>query len=320
MTAVNARHACRTLRPDDRPEDFIDFYHRIGEAQLEEAYYGGHGYAVARHHLLLGLLAPYAKRGRSMLDVGCASGYYSVRYAKRGGRATGIDVADSSLSLARERARRAGVADRCVFAMGDLRDLPVDDRSYDVVLATEVLEHIREQRQALGEISRVLRPGGTLVMSSPGALDAMPPRQRMALRGARTPAQAGVQIERLGRNTAVAAAGIAHAPYFHDAFTFRQLRDLLPQRLEVVRLHSLLFVPPRAWTAGFLVSGAVARRVPWRRRAVPVTAPCPGGPIEIPEAYPEARALMEWTRLLWRIPRLRKAGTGILLVARRSDA
>jgi SAM-dependent methyltransferase len=319
VAALTARDAGRTLHPDEQAEDYVDFYRRIGEAQLEEAYYSRHGYAVARHHLLLGLLAPDAKRGGALLDVGCASGYYTARYAQRGGRATGIDVAESSLALARERAGRAGVGDRCVFAVGDVRNLPLEDRSFDVVLATEVLEHIREQRQALAELSRVLRPGGTLVVSSPGVMDALTMRERIAVRGARTAKEAGVEIERLGHNEALAAAGIDHQPYFHDAFTLPQLRELLPARLEVLRLHSLLFVPPRAWTYAFLVPGAIARRLPWRRPPSPVAPPPSSGPIDIPEAYAEARALMEWTRLLWRIPVVREAGSGILLVARRTD-
>jgi 2-polyprenyl-3-methyl-5-hydroxy-6-metoxy-1,4-benzoquinol methylase len=319
VAALTARDVGRTLRPDERAEDYVEFYQRIGEAQLEEAYYSRHGYAVARHHLLLGLLAPHAKRGGSLLDVGCASGYYAVRYAQRGGSATGIDVAESSLTLARERAKGAGVSDRCAFELGDVRDLPVEDCSVDVVLATEVLEHIREQRQALAELVRVLRPGGTLVVSSPGVLDALTIRQRIAVRTAQTPAAAGVEIERLGQNEALLAAGIAHQPYFHDAFTFPQLRELLPARLRVLRLHSLLFVPPRSWTYAFLISEAIGRRLPWRRPAPRAVQQRANGPIDIPEAYAEARALMEWTRLLWRIPILREAGSGILLVARRTD-
>jgi 2-polyprenyl-3-methyl-5-hydroxy-6-metoxy-1,4-benzoquinol methylase len=308
----------RTLRPDEQAEDYVDFYRRIGEAQLEEAYYGRHGYAVARHHLLLGLLAPHAKRGGALLDVGCASGYYATRYAQRGGSATGIDVAESSLSLARERVARAGVADRCEFAVGDVRDLPVDDGSFDVVLATEVLEHVREQRQALAELARALRPGGTLVVSSPGVLDALPMHRRLSARAARTAEEAGVTIERLGHNDALETAGISHQPYFHDAFTLAQLRELLPPTLEVRRLHSLLFVPPRAWTFAFLVPEAIMRRLPWRRSTSKPLGP-EDGPLDIPDAYAEARALMEWTRLFWRVPVLRETGSGVLLVAQRTQ-
>lgn len=314
---MTAGDASRTLRPDEQADDYVDFYRRIGEAQLEEAYYERHAYAVARHHLLLGLLVPFAVKGRSLLDVGCASGYYSTRFAQRGGEATGIDVAESSLQLARERAERDGVTERCRFVRGDLRDLPVADGSCDVVLATEVLEHVREQRDALSELTRVLRPGGTLVVSVPGVLDRLPIRRRIAARRARTPEEAGVSVERLGRNESVDKAGIAHEPYFHDAFTFRQLRDLLPGGLDVRRLCSLLFVPPRAVTYGFLVPEAVARRLPRSRSPSSAPGGDGDGPLVIPEAYAEARAWMAWTRLLSRVPVLRECGIGVLLVAQR---
>jgi SAM-dependent methyltransferase len=309
----------RKLRPDDEPEDFVDFYRRVGEAQLEETYYGRHTYAVVRHHLLLGILAPYAARGESLLDVGCASGYYATRFAQRGGIATGADIAESSLQLARERAERDGVARRCEFVLGDLRELPVADGSCDVVLATEVLEHVREQRDALAELTRVLRPGGTLVVSVPGAIERLPWRRRIAARRARTPEDAGLTVERLGLNEVVRQAGIEHEPYFHDSFTLAGLHELLPPGLEVHRLCSLLFVPPRAVMYGFLLPRAVGRRLRRRRRAGPTssTPEAHSGPVAIPEAYAEARAWIKWTRLLWRVPVIRECGHGVLLVARR---
>ena len=304
-------------------EDYVDFYGRIGAAQLEEQYYRRHGYAVARHHLLLGLLAPHARRGEHLLDVGCASGYYSVRYAQRGGRVTGIDVADSSLELARERAAHEGCVDRCTFATGDVRELPFADGMFDVVLATEVFEHVREQERALVELTRVLRPGGTLVLSSPGAFDTLPLPRRLALRHVRTPEEAGVELERTGTSKSLEEAGIAHEPYFHDAFTLPGLRALVPPRLEPRRLSSLLFVPPRAVTYAFLVPEAILRRLPWRRERVAradaalAAEPAADEPLAVPEPYAEARAMMTWTRLLWRVPALRQAGTGVLLVGRR---
>lgn len=304
------------LRPDERADEYVDFYQRIGEAQLEEQYYTRHGYAVARHHLLLGVLRPYARRHEHLLDVGCASGYYSVRYAARGGRVTGVDVAEASVGLARRRAEAAGLQDRCTFRTGDLRELPFPDETFDVVLATEVLEHIREQSQALAELTRVLRPGGTLVVSSPGVLDNVSTRRRVALRKARTPAEAGVDIEQLGTNTSLEEAGILHEPYFHDAFTLPGLQALLPDSMVPRRLCSLLFVPPRVLSYAFLVVEAVLRRLPGRRSPAPAAGQA-GEIVEVPEPYAEASALMAWTRFMWRLPVLREAGVGVLLVGRR---
>jgi SAM-dependent methyltransferase len=61
----------------------------------------------------------------------------------------------------------ADLSMRGVDLKADLRALPVEDADYDVVFASHVLEHIREDRQAIREIRRVLRPGGFAVLPVP---------------------------------------------------------------------------------------------------------------------------------------------------------
>lgn len=311
------------LQPDDRREDYVTFYDQIAAAQLEENYYGSeHADALARYHLLMGLLKPLARDGRHLLDIGCASGHYSIPYAVAGGRVTGLDVAEAGVRLFGERAREAGVADRADARAGDVRELPFENASFDVVFMSEVIEHVREQHEALAEVSRVLRPGGTLVLTTPHAFEQLSTLGRLRRLRAATPEAGGVAVERLGVSDTVASAGIAHAPYFHDAFTFAQITELSGPRLEVVRLHSLWFTPPR-WAME-----AAGRALATLRRA-PAS---PGGPaapaaaanpseralVEVPPPDLGTRALIAWTRLVWRLPLLRGAGHGILLVARRS--
>jgi SAM-dependent methyltransferase len=306
------------LRPDSSPEDYVTFYRLVGESQLEEAYYAKHSYALARHHLLSGLLRRHARKGEHLVDIGCASGYYSVRYVAAGGTALGVDIAQSSVDLAAARARRAGVEERCRFVTGDVRDLPVESASCDVVLATEVLEHVREQRESLAEMARVLRPGGTLVVSSPGAFDSLGTRDRMRLRNARDPEEGAVTVERLSQNEGIESFGIPHDSYFHDAFTFRGLQALVPPTLEIESLRSLWFVPPRTVTWFHLILDAISRRTGGRLHApYDATPPAAGAPIEIPGPHGEVRAMMDWTRAMWRVPRVNQGGIGVLLVARR---
>ncbi|MBW2278431.1 MAG: class I SAM-dependent methyltransferase, partial [Deltaproteobacteria bacterium] len=56
----------------------------------------------------------------------------------------------------------------------DCRDLPFADRSFDCVLMLAVIEHVPDQRAALGEAHRVLNPGGTLLLTTPNPLYALP--------------------------------------------------------------------------------------------------------------------------------------------------
>jgi 2-polyprenyl-3-methyl-5-hydroxy-6-metoxy-1,4-benzoquinol methylase len=97
-----------------------------------------------------------------VLDVGCGEGAFSAELAAAGARAVGIDVAEQPLRRGRERHPDADL--RLVPA--DAR-WPLQDASFDVVWAGEVMEHVADTAGWLSEIRRVLRPGGRLLLSTP---------------------------------------------------------------------------------------------------------------------------------------------------------
>jgi 2-polyprenyl-3-methyl-5-hydroxy-6-metoxy-1,4-benzoquinol methylase len=316
------------LHPDRNREDYKRFYDEIGAAQLEERYIAIHAYALARLHLTLEWLLPVARSGGELLDIGCASGYYSVAFAKAGGRATGIDISQASIALARRRAERESVGERCEFLQGDMRSLPIREGDYDAVAMIEVLEHVREQKEALEHGVRALRPGGVLVLTTPHAFDELPRRQRFRYRNASTPQVAGVDVQPLDTNPFVTEAGIEHEPYFHDSFTFEQLRSLLPRELEVVRLHSLYMPVP---ALGLLAHLPPAVRQAIRRLLGEKNSPAltderhvePSGstdePLQIPPPNAEASLMVKLSKLMWRLPVVRMTYNHHLLVARRRD-
>jgi SAM-dependent methyltransferase len=99
--------------------------------------------------------------GRTVLDLGCRSGAVTASFLA-GNRVTGLDVDASALAQAAARGIvpvRASAED----------PLPFDDASFDVVVAGELLEHVRDPHEVVRETRRVLRPGGTLVGSVPNA-------------------------------------------------------------------------------------------------------------------------------------------------------
>jgi SAM-dependent methyltransferase len=213
------------------------------------------------------------------------------------------------------------VDDRCEFATGDCRSLPFSDRAFDAVLMVEVLEHVREQRQSVAEGVRTLRPGGMLVLATPHAFDSLPPRQRFRHRKAATPEDAGVTVERLGTNPSADAAGIRHEPYFHDAFTFEEVRSLVPDDVEVIRLHSLT-----ALASGLRLSRYVPRALRESIKgsiAPPVSAPSATAPadsdepVEMPPLGGDAALIVKASKAMWHVPVLRQMGSHLLLVARR---
>jgi SAM-dependent methyltransferase len=99
--------------------------------------------------------------GVRVLDLGCRSGALTRAYAA-GNDVVGIDVDRVALA----EAQKLGIETR----WADVEEpLELDDASFDVVVAGELLEHLREPRRVLGEARRVLRPGGRLVGSVPNA-------------------------------------------------------------------------------------------------------------------------------------------------------
>jgi SAM-dependent methyltransferase len=101
-----------------------------------------------------------SQRGR-MLDVGCGDGRLVRKAQELGWDAAGVDFDP----LAIEAGRRGGLN----VHTGRLEDLHFPDDSFDLVLMSHVIEHLYDPRRTLSEISRILRAGGTLVVTTPNA-------------------------------------------------------------------------------------------------------------------------------------------------------
>lgn len=111
-----------------------------------------------------------------VLDVGCGRGLMLVGAAKRltQGRAVGIDIwqaVDQSGNIpegALENAVIEGVADRVEVRTADMRSLPFENASFDVIVSHWAVHNLAakvDREAALSEMVRVLRPGGTIVLS-----------------------------------------------------------------------------------------------------------------------------------------------------------
>jgi SAM-dependent methyltransferase len=103
---------------------------------------------------------------RSFLDAGCGDGrYFSVVAATPPSeRLAGCDIAQRILETARAAAAQAGLVPELVRA--NVESMPFEDEAFDLVLCTQVLEHVLSPADAVRELARVLRSGGRLLLSA----------------------------------------------------------------------------------------------------------------------------------------------------------
>ncbi|MBA2520511.1 MAG: methyltransferase domain-containing protein [Chloroflexia bacterium] len=106
--------------------------------------------------------------GSRMLDAGCGTGQFALEFAARGCIVTAIDVTPAMI----ERARAHGTERQLEveWRVGDLSTLADPAASYDAILARVSLQFVPNPWTALQELRRVIRPGGRLYVSVPGAL------------------------------------------------------------------------------------------------------------------------------------------------------
>jgi SAM-dependent methyltransferase len=103
--------------------------------------------------------------GKDVLDVGCGRGALVRDLTERGARATGIEISDDQLAVARERDPDG--AGR--YLVGRAERLPIADASFDVVVFMRALHHVavEQMTNALSEARRVLRLDGTVYVAEP---------------------------------------------------------------------------------------------------------------------------------------------------------
>ncbi|MDH7486514.1 MAG: class I SAM-dependent methyltransferase [Anaerolineae bacterium] len=118
-----------------------------------------------REHLRLIAAAAKAHATGLTLDVGCGNRPYEALLAPHVKGIIGLDLPPDQ-----DIERRPGTAaqrSQAVDVYGDAMQLPFADESFDTVVSFQVLEHVPEPQRMMGEISRVLRAGGHLILSTP---------------------------------------------------------------------------------------------------------------------------------------------------------
>jgi SAM-dependent methyltransferase len=108
-----------------------------------------------------------------ILDLGCGAGRHAFELYRRGARVVAVDWSASEVVGVRDMfdaMREAGEVPaeaRAGVARSDALHLPFPDAVFDAVVAAEVLEHIADDTRAIAELARVVKPGGTIVVTVP---------------------------------------------------------------------------------------------------------------------------------------------------------
>ena len=105
---------------------------------------------------------PSTPPGLDILDVGCGTGLNAARIAANGHQVRGIDISPTAIAKFVAQGFEGQV---CDLEGG----IPFGDSEFDLVYASEVIEHLADTEAFLSDIFRVLKPGGTLLLSTPNS-------------------------------------------------------------------------------------------------------------------------------------------------------
>jgi len=106
-------------------------------------------------------LFPEDLTGLRTLDLGCGSGWFSNRALERGACVTSLDISISLAQITHSRTQQAPVV------TADAIRSPLASGRFDLIISSEMLEHLERPERGIQEIARLLAPGGAVVLTTP---------------------------------------------------------------------------------------------------------------------------------------------------------
>lgn len=104
------------------------------------------------------------KKDNVVLDVGCGAGIFSAAMSKKAKEVYGLDYSKTNINAVKKRYKHI---QNIKFVKGDATKMPFKAGFFDVILATEIIEHIQDDNKFVKECCRVLKKGGRLVVTTP---------------------------------------------------------------------------------------------------------------------------------------------------------
>lgn len=128
----------------ERMETFV-----FGQTTVEHL----HRYALASEYV----------NSKKVLDIACGEGYGSNLLAQNAASVIGVDIDEAAVTKAASKYKRSNIQ----FKTGNILAIPCDDKSIDIIVCFETIEHTEDHQKLIREIKRVLAPGGLLIISTP---------------------------------------------------------------------------------------------------------------------------------------------------------
>ncbi len=157
-----------SVRPNvERPaskEEVESFNDRFAREHDINDYYARSGFVIGlieKKRLSIIKRMMDAKPGERILEVGCGGGHVLSMF--RDAKLTGVDVSGEMLAKAKENLAGYDVE----LKKGDIAELGLEDRSFDGIVCTEVLEHVVDPDHVLTQIQRLVKPTGRVVITFP---------------------------------------------------------------------------------------------------------------------------------------------------------
>lgn len=121
---------------------------------------------IAAEHYHRYFFARQFAAGKDVLDMACGEGYGADILGQKAKSVTGVDISGEAVAHAVKTYARPNLA----FLEGGADNIPLPDKSVDLVTSFETLEHVENQGKMLAEFARVLRPDGLLIISTPNRI------------------------------------------------------------------------------------------------------------------------------------------------------
>lgn len=118
---------------------------------------------ITKQHIMRYVFASQFVRDKTVLDIACGAGYGSQYLACRADTVVGVDVSLNAVTYAKNNYAEKNL----YFLQGNALHLPFEDNFFDVVISFETIEHIKEYKNYVKEMKRVLTPDGVFICSTP---------------------------------------------------------------------------------------------------------------------------------------------------------